>query len=210
MVGFLINDTQSLRWLGFLLSLFLINRIINLGKGEKEISEIEKKIENKKEINIAETLTPRAYKLISKSMRKSLALNKNFELILLEKLLKEKDVKETLKRLSIDANNLLSKIEEYDEEKSDNEKDKLISNISELVKIALVVAIETGESFIEPRSLLVAIAKNPENEIKKIFETFDITPGDLDDAIIFGRYKNLFSKIKKMPTVLGGFAHQRK
>ncbi|MEX1014513.1 MAG: ATP-dependent Clp protease ATP-binding subunit [Candidatus Paceibacterota bacterium] len=203
----IISDVPNLKWLGLLFLLFIADRIINLNKGERTILEIIKKIERKKEANIAHCLSPNAYKILSKSMRKSYALDKNFQIILLERLIKERDIKEALKRLDVDYNSLLSKIEEHYLEGSNKNKGATMSDISNIVNIAFETALNIGENFIEPRDLMVSLVKSPENETKKIFEIFNITQSDIEDAVIFGKYKKSFNGIKNMPSVLGGFGH---
>src|SRR3989344_5426379 len=63
----LFSDMSSPRWLGVLFALFLGDRLLHLGHGEKNLSELKGP-----KINIASALTPSAYNVLSHSLHKSL------------------------------------------------------------------------------------------------------------------------------------------
>jgi hypothetical protein len=49
------SDVRPLRWLGFIFALFLIDRLLHFGQGEKDLSELRGK-----KINVAHAVTPAA------------------------------------------------------------------------------------------------------------------------------------------------------
>ncbi|MBI4033969.1 MAG: ATP-dependent Clp protease ATP-binding subunit [Candidatus Brennerbacteria bacterium] len=207
----LFSDLSPLKWLAVLITLFLIDRAIHLGEAEKSIREIS----GGEKINLAEAVTPAAYRLLNHAFRKSLMAHEDFHLSLLRALIMRGDVREALKRLSISADECLGKVEEYLERSKKYDRKEIANLVEKLVVAAYENAVRTGEKFIEPRNLFVALCSAPEGapsggnpRIAKLFELFDITQKDLEEAVVFGRYRRIFARVHRLPAVLGGFAHR--
>ena len=204
-VVLLLGEISSLRALAALFALFLIDRLIHLGGAEKYLSELKGQ-----NINLAEALTPGAYRLLSYSFRKTLVTGQDFHFILIRELLDRRDIRQTLKRLDVLPDKFSEKIDEVLVKKSDKkfERPGLLKIVEELVRVAYDHARETGEKFIEPRNLFVALAVSGELEIMRLFEAFDLKAVDLQEAVVLGRYVRTLSGIRRLPAVLGGFGHQ--
>lgn len=205
----LLSDINNLRWAGVLLLLFLGDRLLHLREGEKSVYQAEEEAQKKKQINLAELLTPKAYRAISYSFRKSIALDRNFYIVLLRKLAQEKDVREMIERLDINLKDFIEKAVEYEKEARSNSKNELLGQIKELVQSAYNIAVETGEEYIEPRNLFAAIAEMRDPSILKLLDIFELSSAHLKEAVVFGRYKTMFMGMKRMPSVLGEFAHRQ-
>ncbi len=204
----LLSDAPELKSLGALLLLFLGDKALHLKKGEKTIQWIEKKTEKEKEVNIAKSLTPSAYKILSHAYRKSLHLNKNFRIELLRTLIeKDKSSAEALKRLNISKKEFQKKLAESEKEEKTSKKE-LLEKVSNLVKTAYRIALNTSEEYIHPRNLLVAAAESGDPSIQRTLELFDTTFFDFREAIIFGRFRPMLKGVKIIPASLGGFAHR--
>ena len=140
-----LSDISELRWAGVLLVLFLGDRLIHIHDGEKTIAEAEVLVEKKKKINLALLLTSASYRTITSSFRKSRALKHNFYLTTLKKLLSRKDVKEALRRLSVDVVEFSLRLDEYNKETVKMGRNELLSLVADLVEGAYLAAEESGE-----------------------------------------------------------------
>jgi len=203
-VGFFAEAT-ALKGLAFLLTFFLIDRFFHRREGEYAITEIMKG-----NGNVALALTPAAYRAINMAFRKSLSLGKPFSLALFESLLKEKDVKESLRRLDYELKDVIEKITARMVETGTQKKTKqeLIEKIEDVVKQAFQNAYAIDELFIDSRNLFSALFSIEDKDLLKTFQQLSISLSDVKSAIIFGKIKKTFSFTRNIPAVLGGFAHQ--
>ncbi len=198
------SDVPALRRFAILAALFLIDRAIHLGEAERSIRDVI----GEKEVNLAEVLTPAAYKVVNHAFRKSLMVGQNFNLLIFKELVMRRDVREALKRLSVPFGECLDRAEEYLEEAEKLNRPELMKTIEKLIVEAYGNALRTGERFIEPRNVFVALARVEDKKIDKLFELFNLTEKDLEEAVIFGRYGRLLARVHRLPAVLGGFAHR--
>ncbi len=202
------SDLHFLRWFAVLITLFLIDRVLHFGEAEKTIHELSDKAGEEDRINLAEAVTPAAYKILNHAFRKSLIVCQNFHLLVFKELVMRRDVREALRRLSVSPGECLDKVEEYLEETEKYSREELQKMIEKLVIEAYENAKRTGENFIEPRNIFVTLRSVGDKKIGKLFELFNISERDLEEAVIFGRYRKLFARIHRLPAVLGGFTHR--
>ena len=202
----LLSDIPALYWFASFLLLFLIDRILDFRKGERSIKELERK--NKR--NVAESLTPSAYRLLSHSFRKSLVTKEKFILILLDELSTRRDVRDMLRRLDISPKELRAKIEEYlGTEKEEQSRKELLAELETLSIGAYKNARVTDERFVEPRNLFSAVAESKDASVQKLLTLFNIVPKDVAEAVVFSRYVRIFSKVRILPSSLGGFVRSK-
>ncbi|MCH8331415.1 MAG: hypothetical protein IH946_08550, partial [Bacteroidetes bacterium] len=151
----LFSDISSLRWVAALLALFLIDRALHLGEAERSLSTLKGE-----KINLAQAITPAAYRALNYSFRKALLTNQNFYLILLKELMQRNDIKSALRRLSVSSEECLQKIEEYLEKSTAKKMNRaeLLGSIETLVIAAYENAARTSEHFIESRNIFVALS----------------------------------------------------
>ncbi len=202
----LFSDISSLRWLAVLLALYLIDRALHFSEAEKSLHELKGE-----KVNLANVLAPAAYRILNYTFRKASMVNLSFQLILLKELMNRGELRKVLKRLSVSPQEFLDKVEEYLEGAQEKvAQKKLLKLIEKLVIAAYQNAVATNERFIEPRNLFVALSGAEDKNIVKLFELFNITQKDLQEAVVFSRYRKLFSRLYRLPAVLGGFAHRPK
>lgn len=199
------SDLSSLRWFAVLAALFLIDRILHLGEAERSIRDLDAAGEEK--INLAEVLTPAAYKIINHAFRKSLMVGQNFYLLIFKELIMRRDVREALKRLSVPFGECLDRAEEHLEESERPGRPELLNAIEKLIVESYGNAMRTDEEFIEPRNIFVALSRTGDKKIGELLELFNLTEKDLEEAVIFGRYGRLLARVHRLPAVLGGFAY---
>lgn len=207
------SDLSYLYWLGILLALFLADRLIHFGQAEKTLTET--KIDAGRIINIADYLSPKSLTLLERVYDRILFADGNFYLYLLKFLLREKDVSEGLLRMDVAQKEIEEKIDDLlknarkePESPLRDQKKELTSQIESLIKIAFALAYDSGEKFIEPRALFGALARANDESVNRIFNLFDIDAEDLENALIFARFHQRFSWLRRLPGTLGGFAHR--
>ncbi|MCP6720084.1 MAG: ATP-dependent Clp protease ATP-binding subunit [Patescibacteria group bacterium] len=200
----LFSDVSSLRWLAVLFTLFLIDRLIHFGEAERSLPNLKGE-----KVNLASTITPAAYRVLNYAFRKALLINQNFYLVLLKELIYRRDVKAAFRRLSVSPEEFIQKIEEYLEKPVKKfRRAELLDLIETLIISAHQNAVRTSEKFIEPRNIFVALCSVKDTSLIKLFELFDITVTDLEEVVVFGRYRKLFARVHRLPSVLGEFAHR--
>ncbi|PJA95038.1 hypothetical protein CO130_01240 [Candidatus Jorgensenbacteria bacterium CG_4_9_14_3_um_filter_38_10] len=201
------SDFLAFRWLGLLLSLFLIDRLSHFGQAEKSLSELKRE-PKKKKINLANYLTPKTHQVIMQAFLKSSVFKKDFHVLLLKELIEQETIKEIFKRLDISLKEFEEKLEGYLEQSKETAMKNDLKNFTEgLVMAAFQEAGLMGERFIEPYSILSALMAFPQPCFIKLLELFNLSAGDIREASIFGRYSSLFARLRQLPRVLGGFGH---
>ncbi|MDI6733994.1 MAG: ATP-dependent Clp protease ATP-binding subunit [Patescibacteria group bacterium] len=205
---FILSETSSIKWLGGLFVLILVDRIIHAGEAEKHLAELKGH-----KVNLTEAVTPAAYRILNYSFRRSRVTKQNFYLAMAKTLAGRNDIIEALRRLNVDAKKFVEKIDGFLKNGSitdDSKKDakEFLSSVENLVMIAYENAVNTAEKFIEPRNLFVALTAVKDNEIIKLFEAFEFSMVDIQETIIFGRWRRRFTGIRRLPAVLGGFANR--
>jgi ATP-dependent Clp protease ATP-binding subunit ClpC len=200
------SGTSSLQAVAVLFSIFLLDRLIHIGQAERALPELKGK-----EINVALAFTPAAYKVLSYAFRKALVVEESFYLLLLKELVeREGSIKEGLRRLGVKSKDFLDHLERLLNEAPKQKMSRLeISNLVESVAInAYKNALDTNEFFIQPRNLFVALSAVPDPSIAKLLGFFEISTLDIQEAMIFGRWRKMFAGIRRLPAVLGGFIHR--
>ncbi|MGC9046658.1 MAG: AAA family ATPase [Minisyncoccia bacterium] len=200
------SNLNHLKFLGYLFGLFLIERIIHFRNADWALWEPSRfKV---KRINLNWFLTPASREAILESYRKSLIFNKNFYLVLLQKLFYLKDIKIILQRLEINHQDFLTKIENELQVEVQNNPQDLVQKIEELVKIAFDLGLEYNEKFIEPRVLFVSLAFINDSYVQKVFDLFNINRDGIEALMILSRYSKSAISMRNLPLGVGGFAHK--
>lgn len=216
-VVLLLAGISKLFWVGLLIVLFLGDRMLHFGEAERTVHDLPGH-----KVNIASCLTPGAFKTLDRSIRKAQMLGQDFHLVLLKELAALPDIREALRRLDIPHEEFLSRLTTQvarSEELGHGEgvvppggEDGPDAGdpVERLVIGAFENARSTNERFIEARNLFVAATQVGHAEIENLFRLFEVSPDDVEEAAIFGRWRKMFGGVRRMPAVLGGFAHHPK
>jgi ATP-dependent Clp protease ATP-binding subunit ClpC len=198
------SNIPSLQWFSVLLILFLVDRVLHVGQGEETIAELG----GSRRQNVALATAPATYRVLNHSFRKSRAIAADWYLVLLAELTGRGDVRESLRRLDVPLGELMEKVNGSIHAGTDGEGSATPERIEALMLTAHASAQEMGERFIEPRNLFVALAMTAHPALARVFELFDLAPEDIQEAAIFGRWRASVAGIRRLPAVLGGFAHR--
>jgi len=203
-----LSGVGPLRYLAVLLSLFLIDRLLHVNDAERNLSEIGGR--NK---NLAEAVSPAAYRALCRAFRRSYVVGQNFRLLFLVELADRKDIREILKRLDVKADEFQNKALELLEGGGSAPGSSKADNLADIANLAVAAygsALKANEKFIEPRSFLSALASIDDPILKTFFNLFNLEERDIQAASVFGRFRHLFGRLRFLPAVLGGFAQQPK
>ncbi len=200
----LLSDISNLKFLGIFILLFLIDRIFHLNEGERALWEIEKSFKEK--FNLADFLNQKAKNILIYSYQKTKVLKSNFYLIFLKEILKEKEINEIFKKLEIDKDLFLKKIDEFLLNSKTESLEDLNLKIFKLTEESFKISIDLKEKFIYLRNLLVGLLKVEDKDVLNLFEFFNINAIDLQLLNIYIRFYPKFRFIKNQPSFLSGFA----
>ncbi|MCX7589319.1 MAG: ATP-dependent Clp protease ATP-binding subunit [Patescibacteria group bacterium] len=198
---FLLSDIKQLRFIGILFLLFLIDRLIHLKDPDYLIDEVL----NKNEINLSQILSPQSFQLIEKAYDQSLILNKNFYFLIILKLLEQKDIINSLKRLNIDFLSFKNKLEDF-KNNSENiyfSKQQLNSEIENLLKAALIYSLNHNEHFIDNSALFVGLFNINNESLNKLLQIFNLDSKKIEQAVLFQTVANKFKIKFNIPKILG-------
>lgn len=189
-----------------LIALFLIDRLIDFGEADRNLSELT---DNRR--NIASAIAPDAFRHLSRAFRKSYLVGEDFYLIFLLELIHKRDIREILKRLDVKTEDLALKIGEFltkGKSAAKPTKNGNLELISDLAFRAYESALGANEKFIEARNFLAALTSINSPDLKMLFGFFNINTADIQAASVFGRFQGSFGRMRVLPAVLGGFAHR--
>ena len=209
-ITFLLSDIGWLFWLGILGSLFLIDRLFHLGQAERSLILVNLKNLGSQKINAAKYLTPTGLSILERAYDKALITNSSFFLYLIKFLMENRGIREMIVRFDVSPKEFGQKIEDLLQETAStikNDRKTLIIQAEDLSKKVFEISLFNYEKFIEPRSFFAALGSVDDKAIIRIFNLFSITPEDLENALVFARFQDKVRWLRRMPTVLGGFAH---
>jgi len=209
----LMSDIKWLFWLGVLGLLFLIDRLIHFNQAERSLTDL--KIQPNQKINVAKYFTPASLGILERALEKALITNNDFFLYLMKFLLENRDIEEGLLRMDVPLKEFEQKIDDLLKEtkkpvlsQPKNSRQDLIDKIGDLLKKAFQLSLVSQERFIEPRNLFSGLSFVASEKVNRIFNLFSIASNDLENALIFGRFRKKFRWLKRLPPSLGGFAHR--
>lgn len=205
---FLLSGSPRFWWLGVFLALFLLNILLRFNWADRSLAELGKISRAVKvKANLASYLAPSAYNLVEDAFSRASIIGGDFDLWLLKNLLNCRDIKEALQRLDLSLPEFSQKLEEYLQGSSSERPGKkiLLEKIERLVLSAYQETVLANENFIEPRNILVALFKVDSSNLIKLFNLFNLSPDDLKEVLVFGRYRRSLTFLKKLPATVGGF-----
>jgi len=207
---FLISNIHSLRYLGVLFSLIIIDFLLHKNDGDIQLI----KLLALKKANIARSIRPKAFSVIERSFDRSIITKENIYLVIARELFYYSQIREGLSRIDIDPKEFKNKIEELISKEKDSivgsSKDFYKEKIFNLLVESITYALNSGHEYIEISDLFSALSNIKDDSISRLFSIFSIDKGDLERALILGRIKSgIFTKF---PRALGGFTleHRRK
>ncbi|MBI4159685.1 ATP-dependent Clp protease ATP-binding subunit [Candidatus Wolfebacteria bacterium] len=182
--AFFITDLPSLKWLGGLVLLFLIDRLIHIGRAERSFYSLSS---SGARTNMASYLAPKTLTILERAYDRAMLLGGDFSLYLAKLLLENHSVREGLSRLDIPAKEFEKRIDDaMGAASGDNNQKTLSSTLHSTVALAFASAKDSGEQSIEPRNLFAALAQGTA-PLNRIFNFWSVAADDLQNALILAR-----------------------
>lgn len=191
---FLVSDLAWLNWLGVLVALFLIDRLIHLPQGDRMLSELPQS----GKVNLARYISPRAFSVIERAYDRATLTKRDFFLEAVRQLLGAKEVKDGLRRLDVALPEFQQKLEELLPESGKSgggfRRDEARNELQALMKKALESALDDKHRFIEVADIFSALPCASCAFVKRLFGTFSLEPADVAHAMIFGAAAREFTR----------------
>ena len=206
---FLLSDISWIFWIGALLFVFLLDRLKHFGQANRSL---QKNIPT--QANLADYMTPATFAVLEYAFDRAL-LGGNFYLFLLKRLLDRKDIQTGIERMDLNFKELHDKTEELLKESIEDKKyvaegqrQKLKGEVEKALRLSLAQAAAADNRFIEPKDLFAALSYCDSSAVLRVLQLFNIDPGDLQNALIFSRYKDTLGCLRRLPVTVGGFVYR--
>src|SRR3989344_828502 len=207
-VFLLVSRVSSLTALGFLFALFLFDRLIHIGEGERSLSELFY-ASKKRRVNISLGFPSVSSRILIASFREAKLTRKPFLFVALNHVLQERGISEIISRAGsspsffrVEAEKLLSLPSER--------ASAPILQVEETMRRAYTSALSSGEKFVRPRNLFSALCSSADPRIISFLTALNISPSDIEEAALFERHAREFAHMKKLPATLGGYVSERR
>ncbi|OGY63036.1 MAG: hypothetical protein A2745_00880 [Candidatus Harrisonbacteria bacterium RIFCSPHIGHO2_01_FULL_44_13] len=203
---FSLSDIRWLNGLGWLLILFLGDRLSHIGQADRSLY----KLPRRGRINIANYLLPTTLGVLEYARGRAGALGGDLALFILQRLIDQKDIQTALIRMDVKPEEIEQKVDDYLglSSKDKLSKEVLDQQIEALSAGAFHQAIVSGNAYIEPKDLFSALQQLKSENIAKVFKLFNIGESDLENVLIFSRFRRRFSLLRRLPSSLAGVAHR--
>ncbi len=192
-----------LRWFGVFLLLVLADRFLHRQEGDAPISELLRH----KRINVAQAMAPGLVKIIERALEGSGVTRTDLSLVLTRELLREKEIRTGITRLDLEPKELLAKTDEFlkrEEARSALTKEEKLEVLKSALLAAFGAAAQNGHRFIQPTDLFAVLPQVGKGLTARLFTAFDVDPGDLERALIFGEARAHRGLFGAMPAELSG------
>ncbi len=198
----LLSGSVRLTALGIIFALFLADRVIHIGDGEKTLEELR----GKKGVNAVYALAQPSYRILGYAFRKSRSTRESFYLVLLKLLIDRSDIREILKRLSVDPATLIKKAEDVFSGREGFSDESYESVLGNIVTKAYENASLHNDKFVYPRNIFAAALDIDDSDLEKIFSMTGVNNKDVELAVVFGKWRKIFGGFSFLPKSVGGFA----
>ena len=193
-----LSDVRGLRSTGFILILFLLSRLLKLGKPELDLQRIRSG-----RVNIAKCFTPSSYRLFEVAFDRSGPAPGDFFMNLFKALLARQEVKEAIQRMDVSGEEFSAAADKASAGGTNASepagKDVLIKEVAFLAGEAFSYAFRNQADSIGSLDIFAALAKVKDPRIVKIFQKFSIAADDFDHALIIGRFRRAFFRRRSLP-----------
>ncbi|MDP3947112.1 MAG: ATP-dependent Clp protease ATP-binding subunit [bacterium] len=200
------NDVPRLFWAGVLLSLFLFDRLMHIGEGEWPVMKLPRD-----KPNVAMSVSPSAYAVLEHSYERANALGGDVALWIAGKLLERKEIQDGLTRMDVPHDELRAKVEDAlaASEKERMPAPEIREKIAALAVEAFRQAALSSSQFVGSKDIFAALAIAGGGRLASVFRMFSIQSSDLENALIWSRFRRRFRRLSRLPSSLGGFAHRQ-
>ena len=187
---------------GFLLLLFLVDRVVHRKEGDVPIPESPRT----GAVNAARAFSTSAFGVVERAFDRSAITKHNFYLEVANRLLDIPEIKEGLRRLDVPPQEFKDKLDDLLTHTvvDDSSRKSYGAAMGTLGAKAFQTAAAAGHRFVEPADLFAALVTVQDGAAERLFSLFSIESGDLERALILSSVAHELRR--RLPRVLGGFA----
>jgi len=200
------SSDSNLKYIGALISLFLLDTFIYRNEATRRIDESE--LNQKTGINVALYTSPGALQILEKNMGHALFLKKDFYLLLCLDMVRERYITEVLKRLELDEDKIVTHIHTLLEDETVDTQEGVLDKVTQLVGSAFNEARRHHKPFIDESDLFVALLLQGPPQLTNFFVALGVHPSDVSLALLVRRRKKRFLKTTGIRTILLGTARR--
>ncbi|MCX8015898.1 MAG: ATP-dependent Clp protease ATP-binding subunit [Patescibacteria group bacterium] len=208
---FILMRESSLKFFGYFLALFILDRLLNLNRSEKIFNrQFEKQILNNPtlKINLLPYCEVSIRKTIEAAYDKTILQGGNFYLHLLNEFLNDKRFQDVFRRLEIKYEEVEAATHDLLNKNSEKKtKKELIKMISELVTLSYFLR---DRNYIKSKDVFAAIFHIQNNEIERLKNYFRFTEKDIALAAVFSEFASQIKRWRVVPEERRAFVKEFK
>jgi ATP-dependent Clp protease ATP-binding subunit ClpC len=198
----LLSTWPLLRWIGALMFLFVIDGAVHLWSGNESLGNIARK----RKANLDDFFTPAAKRVLISAYGRAATFGGDPLLYVGLDLVLNPGVREALLRMDVEPKEIEAKFKEKVSKSLTEKKlakNEITQKLTELAGASSNQALSSARLFIEPADVFAGLRDLRGESTDSIFDLFEIESGDLERALIFGRFRRTFPR--RLPSALGGF-----
>ncbi|MEK7076691.1 MAG: hypothetical protein AAB967_00510, partial [Patescibacteria group bacterium] len=182
----LFSDVSSLQWLGVLLLLFLGDRTLRFGQGERSFPELLRS--HRDRLNVAPVFSPPAYRALSWAFRHARSRGRDFSLILLSELAEHRDVVSMFHGLGVSREKFSRRAREMSrQEEGRRRREEILAEVGRLAVQAALLTIRARRGYSRPCALFAAVASSKNRNVQDVLHFSGISPADVEVTALAGR-----------------------
>ena len=199
----LLSTWPLLRWIGALMFLFVLDGAVHLWSGNENLRNLSRK----KKANLDDFFTPAARRAMVSAYGRAATFGGDPLLYVGLDLVINSAVREALLRMDVNPREIEAKFKDKVSKSLGEKKlarNDIVQKLTKLAGTASDQALASGRLFVEPADVFAGLRDLHGEATDSVFDLFEIEPGDLERALIFGRFRRPFSS-RRLPSALGGF-----
>ena len=202
------SAANNAKYLGILLAIFLVDRLVHMQETKKKFDKnFKKKIKEGKKINLADFAGDAYKRFLEVAIEKTFIARGNFYLRLLDEFLNLNQYQKVFKKIDVPIDQFRYALREEIKKSASNIEEK--KSRADVLHIAGELAINSinycNADHLKPKDLFVALFFVEDNSLKRLLSHFKIDSEDIKVAIIFAEFKKKIFGIFSTPRSLSGF-----
>ncbi len=202
------SAANNAKYLGILLAIFLVDRLLHIQEPKKKFNDaFKKKIKEGKSFNLADFCGDAYKRFLEVAIEKTFIAHGNFYLRLLDEFLNLSQFQKVLKKIDVPVDQFRYALREEIKKTASNSEEK--KNRAAVLQMAEKLAISSinycNGDHLKPCHLFVALFFVEDNSLKRLLSHFKVDAEDIKVAIIFAEFRKKFLGIFSTPRSLSGF-----
>jgi ATP-dependent Clp protease ATP-binding subunit ClpA len=196
---------SNIRYLGFLLAIFLVDRFVHFNEPAKKFDKkFKKRLESGQKINLADYAQDSFKRFLEVGVEKTAIGGGNFYLWLLDEFLSLKEFQNVFAKLDAKSDDFRYHLREALQKREAEKK-----NRKELLEMAESLAILAfsycRDPYLRPRDLFLSLFFINDPEVGRLLTYFNLNPDDIKVAVIFSDFRKKLFGPPAIPATLGSF-----